>query len=423
MEKVYIGLIGLGTVGGSVAKVLSRNAELITKRAGVEICIKTALVRDIAKYPNTPFALTHNLDDILEDEEISIVVELIGGVDYPFEIAQKVFAKNKAFVTANKAMLAYHMSELLQISKGLGFGFEASVCGGIPIIEALRDSLVANEILGFEGILNGTSNYILTQMLEKNMDFKVALQEAQELGYAEADPSLDINGGDAGHKLAILARLAYGIDVRYEDILVEGIEGVTLEDMQLANEMGYKIKLVGIASLEGVELDLRLHLALVSKHKKLSSVNGVTNAVVVYGDCIGEMFFCGLGAGGEATASAVIADIVSIARLRKTQPYLLPVCGFFDTQRQIHLKQKGDIQSQYYLRLVVLNRSGVLAQITSILAKYGISVSEILQRDKQEEAKVFLTTHKVQESLMCQAVQELAGFDFVLQPPYKIRIQ
>lgn len=417
-----IAIVGLGTVGAAVANKLAENKVLLAQKTGIEIEIKKAVVRDASKYSSLPFELTERIEDVLEDDEISMVVELVGGVEYPFEIAKRVFEKGKAFVTANKAMIASHFKELTQLSKGLPFGFEASVCGGIPIIEVLRDSLVANEILGFEGILNGTSNFILTQMFEKKQDFYTALSEAQSLGYAEADPSLDINGGDAGHKLLILAKMAYGIDVEFDEILIEGIEGVKLVDLQCADELGYCTKLLGIAKKEGDSLDLRLHLSLLPKGKNLGGIHGVKNAINLRGDSVGELFLCGLGAGGDATASSVIADIAHIARLRESSVYPTPSFGYFECSSTLKLKPIKEINSKYYLRFEVSDRLGALAEISAILADFGISVSEIMQKSDGSQALISLITHIAKEAKMQEALKEIAKLDCMLQSPYKIRI-
>lgn len=422
MQSYKIAIIGLGTVGMAVAKKLVEHKESLAQKIGIEIEIKKAIVRDVSKYPSLPFELSERIEEVLEDEEVSMIVELVGGVEYPFEIAKKVFERGKALVTANKAMIAFHSKELLELSKGLPFGFEASVCGGIPIIEILRDSLVANEILGFEGILNGTSNFILTQMFEKKQDFFTALCEAQRLGYAESNPSLDINGGDAGHKLLILAKMAYGIDVGFEDILIEGIEGVKLEDLQCADELGYCIKLLGIARKEGELLDLRLHLALIPKDRNLSGINGVKNAINLKGDCVGELFLCGLGAGGDATASSVIADIAHIVRLRESKTYPTPAFGYFKSHSSLKLKSKDEISSKYYLRFEVSDRLGALAEISAILADWEISVSEIVQKSNGERALISLITHLAKEEKMQKALCKIAKLDCMLQAPYKIRI-
>lgn len=422
MRKYNIAIIGLGTVGLAVAQMLQRHKKLIAQRSGVEIEVAKVLVRNKAKYAHYGFNLTENLDEILEDEDIALVVELIGGVDYPFEIAKKVFEKKKAFVTANKAMIASKMHELAEYSKNLPFGFEASVCGGIPIIEAFRDSLVGNAILDFSGIMNGTSNFILTQMEEKNQTFQDALAQAQKLGYAESDPTLDVQGGDAGHKLLILAKLAYGIVAKEEEVLIEGIQEIELEDIIMASRLGYKIKLLGIARKDGEFIELRVHPAFVPNNSMLSSVGGVKNALSVRGDGVGEMFYCGLGAGGDATASAVVADVVNIARLRESKTYPIPPFGSFNSFRELKLKKKGDITCQFYLKIEVLHQSGVMAKLTSILAEYGISISQLMQEDKQERAIIVILTHPVEEIKMNEAMKKIAISPFTLGALRKIRV-
>lgn len=422
MQIYKIAIVGLGTVGLSVAKILQKHKKLIAQRSGIEIEVSKIVVRDKSKYAHHGFNLCEDLQEVLEDSSISLVVELIGGVEYPFEIAKKVFEHKKAFVTANKAMIASKINEISKICKDMPFGFEASVCGGIPIIEAFRDSLVGNEILDFSGIMNGTSNFILTQMEENNQSFCDALLQAQKLGYAEADPSLDIQGGDAGHKLLILAKLAYGIEAKEEDILIEGIEKIELEDIALAAKLGYKIKLLGIARKEEECIELRVHPAFVSKDSMLSSVSGAKNALSIRGDGVGEMFYCGLGAGGDATASAVISDIVNIVRLRDCSSYPFPAFGSFGMSIQGKLKNIGDISCQFYIKIEVLHQSGVMAKIASTLAEHKISISQLLQEDKNESALVVVLTHKCQESTINTAFKKLLAFDFVLGTPRKIRV-
>ena len=422
MHKYKIAIIGLGTVGLSVVQILNKHKNLIAQRSGVEIEIGKVVVRNKKKYEYHNLPLSESLQEVLEDESISLVVELIGGVDYPFEIAKKVFAHKKAFVTANKAMIASKMQELCKFSKGLPFGFEASVCGGIPIIEAFRDSLVGNEILDFSGIMNGTSNFILTQMEEKNQSFSMALSQAQELGYAEADPTLDIQGGDAGHKLLILAKLAYGIEAKEEDVLIEGIEEIELDDIAMAKRLGYKIKLLGIARKEDEFVELRVHPALVPYDCMLSSVGGAKNALSVRGDGVGEMFYYGLGAGGDATASAVISDIVNIARLRECASYPFPAFGSFDFYKHFKLKDRGEIACQFYIKIEVLHQSGVMAKLTSTLAENGVSISQLLQEDKTQSAIIVILTHRCEERKLNEAFCKLLSFDFVLGNPRKIRV-
>ena len=351
MRTLNIGIIGVGVVGSAVVKILEQNKTLISARAGAEFCLKKGVVRDVAKAKERlgEFAipLSTNIDDVLEDEGIDVVLELMGGIDEAYRVAKKTLQKGKALITANKAMLAYHRFELEQIARGIPIGFEASVGGGIPIIRTLKDGLGSNHILALRAILNGTSNYILTQMFDYGKSFAQALSEAQNLGYAEADPTLDINGYDAGAKLLILASLAYGINAVPEDILIEGIEGITSDDMEFAKEFGYVIKLLGIAKRHENTLELRVHPTLISQDSMIGKVSGVMNGISVLGDCVGESMYYGAGAGGEATASSVISDLIEIAR--DTHSSML---GFSESiQSSLTLTSRKDIRSKYYIRL------------------------------------------------------------------------
>lgn len=395
MSRVCIGLVGLGEVGSHVAKILSDQA--IQERAGVEICIKKACVRNLTRYSGFDFPLTDCIDDLLDDEEISVIVELIGGIEYPFEIAKKVFKKKKALVTANKAMIA-HYADRLALLSGFVMGFEASVCGGMPVVEILRNGLVANEIKEFRGIFNGTSNFILTQMAKERCSFQSALMSAQNLGYAETDPSLDISGKDAGYKLLILARLAYRIELTPEDVLIEGIEGIELDDLDFAHQLGYTIKSLAIAKQDERGLALQVHPVLLPSDHILSQVNGIQNAIHWIGDCIGDLFLMGLGAGGRATASAVIADLVKIAR------------GFahaFEAMepRSIPLRLEDDCA--YYMRFVFAGEDP-LSLIAGVFSDLGISVREIFCKDcPDHQSKFFITTDKTPKAKIDSALSKL----------------
>lgn len=421
MKDINIGIIGVGVVGSSVIKILEENKEIISARAGVNLVVKKGVVKNLNKARNVNIPLYENPDEILNDKEIDIVIELMGGVQEAYEIAKKALQNKKALITANKAMLAYHRYDLEQIANDIPIGFEASVCGGIPIIKALKDGLGANHILALKGILNGTSNYILTQMIQGNQDFNTALKQAQKLGYAEADPSLDINGGDAGHKLLILASLAYGIDAKPKDIIIEGIESISPDDIDFANEFGYSIKLLGIAKKEGNEIELRVHPAMINKNKMISKVEGVMNGISVIGDRVGETLYYGAGAGGDATASAVISDLIEIAR-GKTSLML----GFENSPHiPFTLKPKDNIKSHYYVRLLTIDKPGVLAQIASILNKNNISISAFLQKEskQQNSAKILFSTHITTEYDIKNTLDELKKLDSILQDPYMIRIE
>jgi len=301
-----VGIIGLGTVGSSVVKILKKNEDIISARAGVKIVPAIGVARDIEKHKDLDIILSDNVDDILEDDNIDMVVELIGGVDKAYEIVKKALKKGKAVVTANKALLAYHRYELQELLNGKGFGFEASVAGGIPIIKSLREGLSANHILSIKGILNGTCNYMLTKMINEDVSFNEVLKEAQKLGYAEADPTFDIGGFDASHKLLILASIAYGINAKPEDILIEGIEKINSDDIFFAKEFGYSIKLLAIAKKNGTNIELRVHPVLIKKEQMIAKVDGVMNGISVVGDAVGETLYYGPGAGGDATASGFL---------------------------------------------------------------------------------------------------------------------
>ncbi len=312
-----IGIIGVGTVGQSVAQILEANADVISARAGEEIIATKGVVSNLSKKRDVNIELSTDVDFVLDDPSIDVVVELMGGVEQPLEVVKKALSKGKAVVTANKALLAYHRYELQDLAGDLPFEYEAAVAGGIPIINALRDGLTANHIESIKGIMNGTCNYMLTKMMNEGVNYDAILQESQDLGYAEADPTFDVGGFDAAHKLLILASIAYGIDAKPEDILIEGIQNITQDDISFAKEFGYVIKLLTIAKKVGSEIELRVHPVLIKKDMMIAKIDGVMNAVSVIGDKVGETLYYGPGAGGDATASAVIANLVDIARSGK----------------------------------------------------------------------------------------------------------
>ncbi|BDB66607.1 homoserine dehydrogenase [Helicobacter cinaedi] len=428
MSKLVLGMVGFGVVGSSVLKAILANGEIINARAGKQIVLKSIVVRDKAKAAkkladmNANVALSTNVDEILQDSEIDVVIELMGGVEFAYTIAQRALKAKKAFITANKAMLAYHRSDIAPLASGLPVGFEASVCGGIPIIRVLKDGLSANHILAIRGILNGTSNYILTQMQQFGKNFATALKEAQNLGYAEADPSLDINGGDAGHKLLILASLAYGIHAMPEDILIEGIADITPDDMEFANEFGYVIKLLGIAKKQNDEVELRVHPSMIKKESMISKVDGVMNGISVIGDYVGESMYYGAGAGGEATASSVISDIIAIARGESAA-----MLGFSRPleEGKLKLKDKGEIYSRYYIRLYVRDKPGVLGEVAQILGRHNISIGAFLQKetDKKNIATMLFSTHHCFEREINHALCELEQIESITQKPFKMRLE
>lgn len=418
MKTINIGIIGLGTVGSAVVELLLANKDVISARAGANIVIKKGVAKDISKL-KSQIPLSQNIDDILEDDEISIVIELMGGVEQAYQVAKKALQKGKAFITANKAMLAYHRYDL--INDDAIIGFEASVAGGIPIIKALRDGLSANHIQNIRGILNGTCNYILTKMTDFGINFESALKEAQDLGYAEANPSLDIDGYDAAHKLVILSSIAFGIDTKPENILIEGISGISQDDIFFAKEFGYTIKLLAIAKRVGDEVEIRVHLAMIDNDEMISKVNGVMNGISVIGDRVGETMYYGAGAGGNATASAVVGDLIEIVRGKSA-----PMLGFkAPLERGLTLKNIDSIESRYYLRLKVADKAGTLAKITATLGAHNISIKMLIQRESldKKEAILLLSTHKSNESDMKKAIDSLCGLEVVSEKPFMIRIE
>ncbi len=418
---IKVGIIGVGTVGTSVAEILRDNADVISARAGVDIIVKSGVVKNLSKERGLDIIITDNVDDILNDAEIDIVVELMGGVDEPFEVVKRALNAGKAVVTANKALLAYHRYELQTIAKDIAFEYEASVAGGIPIINALRDGLSANHIESIMGIMNGTCNYMMTEMTNNGVSYDTILQEAQELGYAEADPTFDVGGFDAAHKLLILASIAYGIDAKPEDILIEGIDNVRSEDIAFAKEFGYAIKLLGIAKKDEDEVELRVHACLIKQEEMIAKIDGVMNAISVVGDKVGETLYYGAGAGGDATASAVVANIIDIARSGKSTPML----GFNRPMEgsQLTLKPSADIVSKYYLRVNVSDKAGVLAKLTKIYETHNISIETMLQRPSQNEsANLLISTHEAKESDIQAMINELEQLDFVNARPVMIRI-
>ncbi len=419
-----IAIVGVGTVGSSVIKILKENKDIITARAGKEIRVVKAVVRDLSKKREVDVALTNDPNEILTDPSIDIVVELMGGVKGAYEIVSKALENGKGVVTANKALLAYHRYELQKLAKDLPFGFEASVAGGIPIINALKVGLSANHINSIKGIMNGTCNFILTKMTNEETTFSETLKEAQELGYAEADPSFDIKGFDAAHKLLILASIAYGIDAKPEDILIEGIENINREDIEFAKEFNYSIKLLTIAKKIKNEVELRVHPVLIKKDQMIAKVDGVMNGISVIGDRVGETMYYGPGAGGDATASAVISDLIEIARVGKGSPML----GFKKPMENsnLSLMPREEIESKYYIRMSVYDKPGVLASISKVFGEFDISINAVLQKPVKESSKkasLLFSTHKCKEKKIQKALKEIENLSSVSSRPVMIRIE
>jgi len=420
---VNVAIIGVGTVGQSVAHILEKNKTLISARAGKEINVVKGVIRDRRKKRDVSIPLTIDINEVLEDDSIDIIIELMGGVDESFKVVKSALTKGKAVVTANKALLAYHRYDLQEIAGEIPIGYEASVAGGIPIINALKVGLSANQIMAIKGIMNGTCNYMLTKMMNEGVSFDEILKEAQELGFAEADPTFDIGGFDAAHKLLILASIAYGIDAKPEDILIEGIEDINEYDMDFAKEFGYSIKLLSIAKKSGDNIELRVHPVLIKDTKMIAKIDGVMNGVSVIGDFVGETLYYGPGAGGDATASAVVSDIVEIVRAGQSSPML----GFNKPleSQVLKLMPTDEIESEYYLRMLVTDKPGVLANIAKILGEHEISIDTILQRPTEDKNRAMLlcSTHCCKEKQIKNAIKEIESLDVLNDKVSMIRIE
>jgi homoserine dehydrogenase len=421
---IRVGIIGVGTVGSNVVKILQENEDIITARSGKRIVPIMGIVRDISKARDIDLPLSTNVDDVLANPEVDVVLELMGGVDEAYEIVTRALKNGKPVVTANKALLAYHRYELKDLAGDTPIGYEASVAGGIPIIKALREGLSANHIDAIKGIMNGTCNFILTKMMNEKAAFADVLKEAQALGYAEADPTFDVGGFDAAHKLLILASIAYGIDVKPEEILIEGIEHISAEDICFAQEFGYNIKLLTIAKKSGEKVELRVHPALIPMSQMIAKVDGVMNGISVIGDRVGETMYYGPGAGGSATASAVVSDLIDIARHTQNSPML----GFIKPLEKsgLSLMDKEEICTQYYIRVSVTDKIGVLSQISNVLGRHNISISSFLQKQdahKEHCAVLLFSTHLCKEKEIQAALKELSDLEFVEVKPAMIRIE
>ncbi|AJC91422.1 homoserine dehydrogenase [Campylobacter subantarcticus LMG 24377] len=414
-----IAILGYGTVGSAVVETLLKNQELIKARCDEEIIPVVALARSVKL--NALIPVVNDIDEILNRDDIDVFVELMGGIELPFELISKILQRKKAVVTANKALLAYHRYELEKLAQNTAFGYEASVAGGIPIIKILKEGLSANNIVSIKGILNGTSNYILSKMTEDNAKFQEVLKKAQDLGYAEVDPAFDIEGFDAAHKLLILANIAYGLRVKPEDILIEGVSKVSDEDIYFAKEFEYTIKHLGIAKIKEGKIELRSHPAMLSKDRMLAKVDGVMNAISVDGDILGESLYYGPGAGGKATASAVIADLIDIARKEKNSA----IFGYLN-DTSYKLLEKDSIYTRYYLRLKVLDKIGVLSKITQLMSKHQISIDTFLQKpkkEKQDYSTLFFITHQTYEKNIQVLIQKLQEQEFVQGDVFMMRIE
>ncbi len=433
MKQLNVGILGLGTVGGGTYAVLTRNAAEITRRTGCAIHVVQVADKNIAHAQ----ALTNGQTDVTGDAfalvnnpEVDVVVELIGGYTLSLELVLKAIENGKHVVTANKALLAVHGNEIFAAAqaKGVMVAYEAAVAGGIPIIKALREGLAANRIEWVAGIINGTTNFILSEMREKGLAFADVLGEAQRLGYAEADPTFDVEGIDAAHKLTIMSAIAFGMPMKFAQAYTEGITKLQQTDIKYAEELGYRVKLLGISKRTTAGVELRVHPTLISEKRLVANVNGAMNAVVVKGDAVGPTLYYGAGAGAEPTASAVVADLIDVARLADaTEAQRVPYLGFQAGQLiDLAILPIAEINSAYYLRLRVNDKPGVLAGVTKILADRNISIDAMLQKepdDNETEADIVILTHITIEKNMDAGIAEIEALPAIVAKVVKIRME
>ena len=433
MKPINAGLLGIGTVGGGTYTVLTRNAEEITRRAGRPIRISVVADKNLElarQVTQDKARVTDDAFSVVNDPEVDVVIELIGGTGVARELVMKAIENGKHVVTANKALLAKHGNEIFAAAraKNVMVGFEAAVAGGIPIIKALREGLTANRIQWVAGIINGTTNFILSEMRDKGLPFAEVLKEAQRLGYAEADPTFDVEGVDAAHKLTIMAAIAFGIPMQFDKAHVEGISRLEAEDIKYAEQLGYRIKLLGITKRKDDGIELRVHPTLIPARRLIANVEGAMNAVLVQGDAVGATLYYGKGAGAEPTASAVIADLVDVARMQTADPeHRVPHLAF-----QPHAVQDtpilplAEVETRYYLRLAVSDKPGVLADITRILADQTISIEAMIQREPSEgesQTDIIMLTHQARERHIDAAIARIEALPVVKRQVIRLRLE
>lgn len=432
MKEINIGLVGIGTVGGGVVKILHEQREFFRNRLGLPITLRRIADLNTARFSQIPVdeaICTASADDVLNDPAIDIVIELIGGTGFAKKLVLDALKRKKHVITANKALIAEFGPQLFEAAQknGVSLYFEASVGGGMPSIKTIREALVGNEILSLKTIINGTCNYILTRMTRDKLPFDVALKQAQEQGYAEADPTLDVGGGDTGHKVAIMASLIYGGYVPYEKVSIEGITTIHKEDIANAHELGYCIKLLGVIkkNRQSGRIEVRVHPAMLALDHILASVSDVFNAILVEGDAVGKIVLYGRGAGEMPTASAVISDVVDVARNIVVQaPQRIPM-DYYSVNSELPLHPIEDIESRYYLRFTVLDQPGVLARIATVLGSHGISIASVLQKECAVEGPVpvIILTHRAAEKEARTAIAEIEGLPFSKEKVQVIRIE
>ncbi len=432
-NKINVGLIGAGTVGGGTYKILKENFLEIFRKTGKEITIFALAEKDLKRAKEVVDAKTiiyEDAFDLVQDKNIHIVVELIGGTGISKDLVEEAIKNNKHIVTANKALIAMHGEELVSLANkhNVNLSYEAAVAGGIPIIKSTREGLAANKIEWIVGILNGTTNYILTEMKENNLTFDVALKQAQELGFAEADPTFDIEGVDAGHKITILASIAFGIPINFKATHIEGISNLEQKDIMYAEELGYKIKLLGITKCINDLVEQRVHPTLIPKSRLVANVDGAMNAVLVHGDKVGPTLYYGAGAGSEPTASSVVADIIDLARnIESKNTNSIPILGFIKNEiKAKKILSIEDITSEFYIRLSMKNESGVLAKITQVFSEHSISIDAMVQKEIQEDDEVvdiILVTSNMIEKEMNKIIDEIEALPENIDKAVKLRIE
>ena len=433
MREINVGLIGFGTVGVGVVKILQHNSGLIEKRMGAKIVLKRIADIDLKTDRGVklrPGLLTKNAEEVIGDPEIDIVMELIGGIEPAKTFIRKAIQNGKHIVTANKALLALHGDEIVGLAQRhrVDINFEASVGGGIPLIRSIKEGLVANRIHSIFGILNGTSNYILSKMTDEGGDFKEVLKEAQRKGYAEADPTYDIEGIDAAHKLTILIRLAFGTSFQFKEVFIEGISGITPLDIQFSREFGYRIKLLAIAKLDGGKMEARVHPTMIPEHHLLATVHGVFNAVYINGDAIGPTLFYGQGAGQMPTGSAVVSDLVDLGRniLVRATGRRVPLLSFQESAiERVALKKMDEVVAPFYMRFSALDRPGVLSKISGILGKNKISISSVIQKGRKINGAVpiVMMTHEAKGKNVHLALKEIDRLGVIVGKTMFIRVE
>ena len=431
LDPIKIGICGLGTVGYGSYTVLENNKAEIARRVGRELLVSHIGTRSIKAHQDVGNTrVSNDVFAVVDDPEVDIVLELIGGYDVARELVLKAIANGKHVVTANKALIAVHGNEIFAAARqhNVVVDYEAAVAGGIPIIKAIREGLAANEIEWLAGIINGTGNFILTEMREKGREFSDVLKQAQELGYAEADPTFDVEGIDAAHKLTILASIAFGIPLQFDKAYTEGISCITIEDIRYADELGYRIKHLGIARKTDNGIELRVHPTLIAEDKLIANVNGVMNAVMVQSDAVGPTMYYGAGAGALPTASAVVADVIDVARSINSPENSVPALAFQDDSlSDIPVLPIEAITSSYYLRVQARDKAGVLSDITEILGDFDINIEAVIQKeprvhDEEQVLSVIILTDEIRESIMNEAILKIENLDAVSGPVSHIRM-